>query len=535
MKKTLHIPRVFGHSLMKINNDLSENLKNDFKISTRRSNGDILIQHYVSEIKEYTNFKKKILIQPIDGTHINQCHVDTMNKYDMIITPSNVGRSIMLSCGVKKPIHVISNYYDETLLSEDSGYYEYNFKSDKFTFYSESTGIKRKNVENIIKHFQLEFKSNEKVRLLLKLSTSDKNRIDHFRSLIDKNGPEVIIISQFLSESDLESIMKGIDCYICLSYMEGFCIPLLKAAVLKKRIIALDSKISGYMDFLDKENASLIPCKEIEIEKSEESLLIYSDRSKWEEADYKEFKNSLRKHFNKEVGAFSKNLSSFSKKEIMTQYSDILSGVQTFYFGKFYLPDDEGSDWMKHNKFREWETGINNILKKIDKDKNIIDVGSHIGYTITKFHSVLEKGRIYAFEPSIISYDYLLKNIRLNRLNKVETYNMALGEKSGKVKISNSSNLFLNQIVEGSGDTEMRTLDSLEIDNVGFLKIDVEGYEKQVLDGSLHTIKKFKPLLMIEIRNNISNDIIVFLKKLGYKNYSILNEYPDCKNYFFEP
>lgn len=324
MKKTLHIPRVFGHSLMKINKDLSENLKNDFKISTRRSKGDILIQHYVLEIKEYTNFKKKILIQPIDGTHINKCHIDTINRYDLIITPSVIGKRIMQDNGVKKPIEVIANYYDESLLEERSDYFDQNLKSDKFTFYSESTGIKRKNVENIIKHYQLTFRKRHNVRLIVKLSTTDHNRINHFRSLINKEGPEVVIISEFLKEEELESIMRGIDCYICLSFMEGFCIPLLKSAVLKKRIIALDSKISGYIDFLDKENASLIPCKEIEIEKSEESLLIYSERSKWEQADLNSYRKSLKDNFNKRTKPFSKDMKKFSKKEIMSKYIDCL-------------------------------------------------------------------------------------------------------------------------------------------------------------------------------------------------------------------
>jgi FkbM family methyltransferase len=534
MKKTLHIPRVFGHSLMKINKDMSENLKNDFKISTRRSNGDILIQHYVSEIKEYTNFKKKILIQPIDGTHINKCHIDNINKYDLIITPSIVGKKIMQDNGVTKPIEVIANYYDESLLEERSDYFDQNLKSDKFTFYSETTGIKRKNVENIIKHYQLTFNKRHNVRLIVKLSTTDQNRINYFRSLINKEGPEVVIISEFLKEEELESIMRGIDCYICLSFMEGFCIPLLKAAVLKKRIIALDSKISGYIDFLDKENASLIPCKEIEIEKSEESLLIYSDRSKWEQADLNSYRKALKDNFNKRTKPFSKNMNKFSKKEIMLQYSDLLNNTHTFNFGRFYLPDDEGSNWMKHNKFREWEVDLNKILKRLDKQKNIVDIGAHIGYTVTKFHSILEGGRIFAFEPSDISYEFLNRNIQLNRLNKVEVFKIAIGGESKMIQLSNSDNLFINHVLEKSGNTQMRTLDSFEFENVGLIKIDVEGYEQQVLNGCVETIKKNRPLLIIEIRNDIENDVINFIKKLGYEKQTILDVYPECKNYLFE-
>ena len=82
-------------------------------------------------------------------------------------------------------------------------------------------------------------------------------------NILPKTNPPIsveihtIIINKKLPKEYLYSIKKGIDCYICLSYMEGFCIPLLDAVVLKKDIITLDTKISGYRDFINKDNSIL--------------------------------------------------------------------------------------------------------------------------------------------------------------------------------------------------------------------------------------------------------------------------------------
>lgn len=290
--KVVCMPATNGISLSLINTDLEEHLlKSGYYVSNYQRSGDILIQHYSNKIADDYNFKKNILIQPIDGTVISPNHIEFMNSYDIIITPSTSGKQIMIENGINKPIIVIPNYYSE---NEPSNWFnENNLQSTKFTFYTESTGIKRKNIDNILLYFLKTFTSQDEVRLIIKTKLDKTNHLYKILEQFD-DKPEVIILTDFLSQSDLLSIMSNIDAYICLSYMEGFCIPIINALKFKKKVIALDTKISGYKDFLTPSNSFLVKCHKIKIDFSEESLLIYEKSSIWESPDYQDFQAKLR-------------------------------------------------------------------------------------------------------------------------------------------------------------------------------------------------------------------------------------------------
>jgi hypothetical protein len=170
----------------------------------------------------------------------------------------------------------------------------------------------------ILKYFVEEFKDNPDVRLVIKLEEK--------KDLVIPDGIkcEIIIIDEFIPKENIYSLMINCDCYVCLSYMEGFCIPLLNAAVLKKDIICLDSKISGYTDFLDKDNSIMISCSNIPIFKGI-SLAIYDTSSIWEEPDYSEYKMALRLSFEKKY-QFNKvgDFKDFHKDVVMESYLKLI-------------------------------------------------------------------------------------------------------------------------------------------------------------------------------------------------------------------
>ena len=93
-----------------------------------------------------------------------------------------------------------------------------------------------------------------------------------------------------------------------------------------------------------------------------------------------------------------------------------------------------------------------------------------------------------------------------------------------------------------------KKLDDVLPDNkIGFIKIDVEGHEENVLNGAVKIIKKNKPVLLVEIEEKHSKknvkETINFINSLGYKSYYLtnlnlvstdkLNSYEDKNNYFF--
>ena len=74
-----------------------------------------------------------------------------------------------------------------------------------------------------------------------------------------------------------------------------------------------------------------------------------------------------------------------------------------------------------------------------------------------------------------------------------------------------------------------KKLDNILINkNIGFIKIDVEGHEKNVIIGAENIIKKNKPNLLIEIEEKHTKekveDVIIFINDFGYKSYY-------CENY----
>ena len=516
--KIITMPKVNGISLNLINSDIKKTLsKSGYYFTPYYKKGNILLQHYSRPIGKNLDYKKKILIQPIDGTKISKNHIHNINSYDIIITPSNIGKNIMIENGITKPIIVIPNYYSDV---EPSDYYE---KSDKFTFYSESTGIIRKNIPNLLKYFLETFSSKDNVKLIIKTSS---DRIDDIHDILNNysDKPEISIITDHLSESDLESIMSNIDCYICLSHMEGFCIPIINALKWGKKVIALNTEISGYGDFLNHDNAYLVNCKRIPIDKEYESLLICDKDSEWEEPDYEHYRLLLKEVIT-DNSKISVDISRYSKENIMDEYSIVIDGYHKFNFGDFYLPNDAGSNWLIDNKFFDWESYIDGFIKDLSNEMNIIDVGSHVGFITCKFSKHFKNGIIYSFEPSKISYSYLIKNIDLNMLNNVKHYNLAVGDKECNVGLTNNDNLFLNEIDIDGTDVKMITIDSLKLENIGMIKIDAEGFEIQVLRGLNDTIKINKPILFIEIHDHNYDEYEEYLKSISYKIQKRVGEY----------
>ena len=146
-----------------------------------------------------------------------------------------------------------------------------------------------------------------------------------------------------------------------------------------------------------------------------------------------------------------------------------LSGVSTNYFT--YLADFEEMLFLLH------------FLKT---DDVFYDIGSNCG-TYTILASGVVGCRTVAVEPVKETYNQLLKNLDLNQLGqKVITCNFAIGKDQGIINISNEKGA-LNRIVSNKQvNTEIvtqKSLDSISKEKPNLLKIDVEGYEMEVIKG----------------------------------------------------
>ena len=128
----------------------------------------------------------------------------------------------------------------------------------------------------------------------------------------------------------------------------------------------------------------------------------------------------------------------------------------------------------------------------------MVDIGAQYGdYAILL--SKVYKATVYTFEPLPENFKEIIENIKLNGLNErqIQAFNVALGNKD-KTEVLSYSGEMANNIGEGKRiEVEFRTLDSYKI-KPDIMKIDVEGFELDVLEGGVETIKKYHPKIIIE-------------------------------------
>lgn len=162
----------------------------------------------------------------------------------------------------------------------------------------------------------------------------------------------------------------------------------------------------------------------------------------------------------------------------------------------------------------------------IHPNKNIIDLGANIG-THSIIYSNYTSGNVYSFEPQQNVFDILNKNVELNNCKNVITYNFG-GSNVNKDFYMNAcyeekDNQGAFRIDENLNEItglkiKCRIIDELNITNVSYMKIDVEGHEYEALLGLTELLTRDHPTLMIEIHNDCrtKNQTFKLLKQLGY-------------------
>lgn len=187
----------------------------------------------------------------------------------------------------------------------------------------------------------------------------------------------------------------------------------------------------------------------------------------------------------------------------------------------------------------------NNENNYFDFSKTIIDIGAHVGFYSfrTNFNCA------YAFEPNKIMYQFLNINLILHdehRFLRSKTYNVALSDKAEEIEFdgfNNSYTFSTHKLMDEINIEKImtHTLDEYNCENVGLIKVDVEGMDEQVLRGGLGTIirNNYPPILFelwsLDMKNggyNIykekQNSMISFLENLGY---DILWEWGDFETH----
>lgn len=145
--------------------------------------------------------------------------------------------------------------------------------------------------------------------------------------------------------------------------------------------------------------------------------------------------------------------------------------------------------------------------KIIAEDSIIIDIGANIGYYALLESQLAAKGHVYAIEPVPENYNLLLRNIALNDCRNLSTYNLAIGNVNGlldmyvydKCNWSSFTRIPDENIIKII-QVPICTLDSFIGSHVSshpiFIRMDVEGFEYEILKGSSATLRKEGPLII---------------------------------------
>jgi len=183
----------------------------------------------------------------------------------------------------------------------------------------------------------------------------------------------------------------------------------------------------------------------------------------------------------------------------------------------------------------------------------IFDVGANVGAFTLQLANNSNKLEIHSFEPNPYVFKKLKENLSINEElnNKITLKKIGLSDKKGKLsfywnKSNSGGGSFLNSSIEDIKESiQVDTIDSYvkdnNIKNISFIKIDVEGYEPNVIFGALNTIKDMKPNLYIEVSPNwwrksghSIKDVLAIFEKNSYTFYSILDENKISRTSLFE-
>ena len=160
------------------------------------------------------------------------------------------------------------------------------------------------------------------------------------------------------------------------------------------------------------------------------------------------------------------------------------------YTLRFYPSSLTAKIWVDPASRQRTERFFRDYLRQGD---TVIDIGANIGTMALEAGTrVGDNGRVFTFEPHPTTFKYLEGNLRLNGITNTHAHNFALGNTNGQAIYSSRSDDSQNSVVEGSDGVQVpiHRLDDLGIGEreIALIKIDVEGYEKFVLEGSKNTL-----------------------------------------------
>lgn len=194
--------------------------------------------------------------------------------------------------------------------------------------------------------------------------------------------------------------------------------------------------------------------------------------------------------------------------------------------GKIYLNLREAlSERAKFMGYYEYQK-MSLFKKLVHPGMTILDIGVNKGYfTLLSAKLMKDKGRILSFEPHPENCYWIKKSISANGYKSIKLFQIALFNKNGEMKLFNAEKSGHYSLVRSKGlgsiNVPTKKLDDIitehKIRKVDLIKIDVEGAEIQVLEGSFKLLAQQNPKLIIDIHIIDRKKLFRMLEKFGFK------------------
>ena len=195
---------------------------------------------------------------------------------------------------------------------------------------------------------------------------------------------------------------------------------------------------------------------------------------------------------------------------------------------KWYLPDSETNylEYFKNLKTDQYQEKQRQYsMKFLSNKRTALDIGANIGFWARDICRIFKK--VELFEPHKLNIECLQKNLQDYKNFKIHEYSLSNFSGNGELYIDDNG-LGNNTLSKDSGLTnniivKVKKLDDLDLNEIDFIKIDVQSHELEVIEGSVNTLKRNSPVLCIEAPKRTEkelsylHEIKKILKNLEYK------------------
>lgn len=207
--------------------------------------------------------------------------------------------------------------------------------------------------------------------------------------------------------------------------------------------------------------------------------------------------------------------------------------------GNWWLPAENTVDLvikaMRNGEY--FESDVIEVAKRFITPGSVaLDIGSNFGQMAVVFSELVgPEGRVHAFEADAFVFDLLLKNIRENKCENVETHFGAVWCDDGlELHYPEPNEEQLQGLSYGSFGIDLNTdsgrivksftIDSLEIQGpISFIKVDIQGSDLFAMQGAKETIRRDKPAIVFEYEEQFQKDFgtcfedyLAFVRDIDY-------------------